>query len=166
MNHLGTVLSSRRSAEIMLVDYKSDEWREFATMKRKCYDEGFTHRQQSNNSLIFNQMPTRDELIELFDMMINAGGSEPGFINGQTAKQRAPWFNAVNPCGEILLPNKGFCNLVEIDVGKFKGDSAYLHKVAVLIARANYRQTCVDLRDGILQEGWHLNNEFFLLNSD
>ncbi len=53
--------------------------------------------------------------------------------------------------------------MVEIDVGKFKGDSAYLHKVAVLIARANYRQTVVDLRDGILQESWHLNNEFLRL---
>lgn len=163
MNHLGTVLSSRRSAELMLVDYNSDEWKEFATMKRKCYEDGYTHRQQSNNSLIFQQKPSRAELIDLFDMIIEAGGSEPGFINGETAKQRAPWFSSLNPCAEVILPNKGFCNLVEIDVGKFIGDSAYLHKVAVLIARANYRQTCVDLRDGVLQEGWHLNNEFLRL---
>lgn len=163
MNHLGTVLSSRRSAEIMLVDFASDEWEEFATMKSNCFEEGFRHKQQSNNSLVFNHKPSRQELTNLFDMIIDSGGSEPGFINGQTAKQRAPWFNGVNPCGEILLPNKGFCNLVEIDVGKFKGDTANLHKVAVLLARANYRQTVVDLRDGILQEAWHLNNEFLRL---
>ena len=32
-----------------------------------------------------------------------------------------------------------------------------------LAARANYRQTVVDFRDGILQEAWHLNNEFLRL---
>ncbi|HET8687130.1 MAG TPA: hypothetical protein VFM18_10785, partial [Methanosarcina sp.] len=29
--------------------------------------------------------------------------------------------------------------------------------------RANYRQTCVNLHDGILQEAWHLNNDFLRL---
>jgi len=32
-----------------------------------------------------------------------------------------------------------------------------------LAARANYRQTCVNLKDGILQESWHLNNAFLRL---
>ena len=42
---------------------------------------------------------------------------------------------------------------------KFRGDLLGLHRAAKLIARANYRQTVVDFRDGILQEAWHLNNE-------
>ena len=105
-NWLGTVLSSRRSAEIALVEYGSDEWREFAKFKNNCYDEGFKHRQQSNNSLVFYQKPSREQLMEVFDMIIKHGGSEPGFINGETALKRAPWFSGVNPCGEILLPNK------------------------------------------------------------
>ena len=64
---------------------------------------------------------------------------------------------------EILLGNKSFCNLTEIDIGKFKGDTAGLHYAVRLAARANYRQTCVNLRDGILQEAWHLNNYFLRL---
>ena len=32
-----------------------------------------------------------------------------------------------------------------------------------MAARANYRQTLVNLKDGILQEAWHLNNEFLRL---
>lgn len=64
---------------------------------------------------------------------------------------------------EILLGNKSFCNLTEIDVAKFRGDSAGLRRAAHLAARANYRQTCVNLLDGILQEAWHLNNEFLRL---
>jgi len=163
LNLLGTVLSSRRSAEIALVEYDSDEWAEFAKFKSNCYEEGYKHKQQSNNSIVFYNKPPREELDKIFQMMIDAGGSEPGFINGQTAKKRAPWFSGLNPCAEILLGNKSFCNLVEIDVGKFFGDSAGLHKATTLIARANYRQTVVDLRDGILQESWHKNNEFLRL---
>jgi len=163
LNWLGTVLSSRRSAEIMLMDYGDDEWIEFAKFKEKCYEDGYKHRQQSNNSLVFWQKPTRKELDSIFDMMIANGGSEPGFYNGETARKRAPWFAGTNPCGEILLGNKSFCNLAEIDVGKFKGDSSGLYRAAILIARANYRQTVVDFRDGILQESWHLNNEFLRL---
>jgi ribonucleoside-triphosphate reductase len=53
--------------------------------------------------------------------------------------------------------------LTEIDIGKFKGDTAGLHYAVRLSARANYRQTCVNLRDGILQEAWHLNNYFLRL---
>jgi ribonucleoside-triphosphate reductase len=163
MNLLGTVLSSRRSAEIMLVEHGSAEWYEFSKFKERCYEDGFKHRQQSNNSLVFYNKPSKDELAGVFDMMIAAGGSEPGFYNGRTALQRAPWFAGTNPCGEILLANKSFCNLSEIDVGKFIGDSAGLHRAATLISRANYRQTVVDLRDGILQEAWHKNNEFLRL---
>lgn len=64
---------------------------------------------------------------------------------------------------EILLGNKSFCNLTEIDLAKFSGDSAGLRRATHLAARANYRQTCVNLLDGILQEAWHLNNEFLRL---
>ena len=158
MNHLGTVLSSRRSAEIALVPYDSQSAFEFAMMKRN-YWEGNMHRAQSNNSLRFDRKPLREELREVFQWMIDGGGCEPGFINGEEARKRAPWFSGSNPCAEILLPNKGFCNLVEVDIGKFKGNPARLHKVVRLMARANYRQTCVDLRDGILQDAWHQNNQ-------
>ena len=64
---------------------------------------------------------------------------------------------------EILLGNKSLCNLIEVDLNKFHGDSAGLRRAIEVAARANYRQTCVDLRDGILQEAWHLNNEFLRL---
>lgn len=162
VNWLGTVLSSRRSAEIALFNYGEDEWEEFAVAKKDWWLHN-VQRSQSNNSLLFKRKPSRSELEDIFSMMVEAGGSEPGFINGETATQRAPWFKGVNPCAEILLGNKSFCNLTEVDVGKFKGNSAALRRAIEIAARANYRQTCVDLRDGILQEAWHLNNEFLRL---
>ena len=162
VNWLGTVLSSRRSAEIALFAYGEDEWQEFAVAKKDWWVANI-QRAQSNNSLLFRTKPSRPELANIFDLMVASGGSEPGFINAQTATKRAPWFKGCNPCAEILLGNKSFCNLTEVDVGKFKGDSSGLRRAVHLAARANYRQTCVNLRDGILQEAWHLNNDFLRL---
>lgn len=50
-----------------------------------------------------------------------------------------------------------------MDIGKFHGDSAGLKEAIRLAARANYRQTCVNLKDGVLSDAWHLNNEFLRL---
>lgn len=163
VNHLGTILSSRRSAEIALFDYGQPEWEEFAVAKKDWWVHGNSHRQQSNNSLVFKEKPEKKDLERIFEMMVEAGGSEPGFINEVEALRRAPWFKGANPCVEILLGNKSFCNLTETDIGKFKGDAAGLHEAIRLAARANYRQTCVNLQDGILQESWHLNNYFLRL---
>ena len=163
VNWLGTVLSSRRSAEIALFDYGEPEWHDFAVGKKDWWLTGNEQRQQSNNSLLFRYKPKKKELANIFELMADAGGSEPGFINGMAALERAPWFKGVNPCAEILLGNKTFCNLTEIDLGKFVGDQAGLIQALKLVARANYRQTCVDLNDGVLQEAWHLNNEFLHL---
>lgn len=163
VNWMGTILSSRRSAEIALFEYGQPEWREFAVAKKDWWIHGNSQRTQSNNSLLFKEKPTKAELEEIFALMQDAGGSEPGFINAIEATRRAPWFSGCNPCVEILLGNKSFCNLTETDVGKFKGNNAQLHRAIHLAARANYRQTCVNLKDGILQEAWHLNNEFLRL---
>ena len=163
INHLGTILSSRRSAEIALFDYGQPEWEEFAVAKKDWWLYNNSHRQQSNNSLVFKEKPLKADLQKIFDLMLEAGGSEPGFINEVEALRRAPWFKGANPCVEILLGNKSFCNLTETDIAKFKGDTAGLHNAIRLAARANYRQTCVNLQDGILQESWHLNNSFMRL---
>lgn len=108
VNWLGTILSSRRSAEIALFTVGEDEWEEFAVAKRDWWVDNI-QRAQSNNSLLFNQKPTKSELEGIFKLMVDSGGSEPGFINAQTASKRAPWFKGCNPCAEILLGNKSFC---------------------------------------------------------
>lgn len=96
VNWLGTILSSRRSAEIALFEYGEDEWQEFAIAKNNWWVDNI-QRAQSNNSLLFKNKPSKDELTHIFDLMIESGGSEPGFINGEVATRRAPWFKGVNP---------------------------------------------------------------------
>lgn len=163
MNWLGTCLSSRRSAEIALMPYGSAEWHLFARAKKDHWIDN-PQRAQSNNSLLFWDRPSIEELEDIFQIMEDAGGSEPAFINAEAAQRRAPWFAGVNPCAEILLGNANFCNLVEFDLNKVNGWPLHEVEDALrLLARANYRQTCVNLDDGILQRSWHELNEFLRL---
>ena len=163
LNHLGTTLSSRRSAEIALMPIEDNEVDEFITAKKDFWLYNNGHRQQSNNSIVFSKKPTKWELSYIFERMVEAGGSEPGFINAEAALKRAPHFKGLNPCAEILLGNKSFCNLVECDLGKFLSDTPALERAMWVVSRANYRQTCVNLDDGVLQRSWHELNEFLRL---
>lgn len=97
VNHLGTILSTRRSAEIALFCVDEPEWEQFAVAKKNYWEHNI-QRGQSNNSLLFNNKPSKEELENIFQLMKEGGGSEPGFINGAAARQRAPWFYGVNPC--------------------------------------------------------------------
>ena len=143
--------------------YDSPQWEEFATAKKDHWIDN-PQRAQSNNSLLFYRKPTRYELNSIMQMMIDSGGSEPAFINAEAALKRAPWFKGVNPCAEILLGDKSFCNLVEFDLNKCNGKDINTIRYWIrILARANYRQTCVNLDDGILQRTWHELNEFLRL---
>lgn len=159
INLLGTVLSTRRAAEALLMHKENPRWKEFANAKKGMWENGKSHRSQSNNSLLFNSKPTKAELADIFEMINTGGNGEPGFVNVKHMLSRAPWAKGLNPCFEVLLSDGNTCNLVTLDIAKFKGDTQGMHRAAKLIVRANYRQTVVDFRDGILQEKWHLNNE-------
>ena len=62
-----------------------------------------------------------------------------------------------------MLGDRSMCNLVETVLPRFNDDVEGLHRAHWLVARANYRQTCVNLDDGVLQRGWHELNEFLRL---
>lgn len=159
VNHLGTVLSSRRSAQIWLMDSDGHEVDDFIDAKVGRYENGNEHREQSNNSLVFWQKPHREMIVGLLHTILDGG--EPGFINGAEAKRRAPDFDGSNPCAEILLPSKGFCNLVQVVWHRFNGNFEGLLWAQYIAARANYRQTCVDMKDSVLQLAWD-NNQHLL----
>lgn len=163
INLVGTTLTSRRSAEIALVDATNRNSERFATMKKDHYENGKAWRSQSNNSIVYYSRPSKLELRGFFQQMIDSGGSEPGLINGEEALRRAPWFSGCNPCGEILLADGGLCNLVDVDLGKFIGTTDNLARAVELISRANYRQTCVTLKDGVLSAKWQETQDFLRL---
>jgi ribonucleoside-triphosphate reductase len=73
INWLGTILSSRRSAQIALFEYDQPEWEEFAVAKKEFWN-GNIQRSQSNNSLVFYKKPSKKELEYIFNLMQEAGG--------------------------------------------------------------------------------------------
>lgn len=155
INHLGVIQTGRRGAEILLMEEGDPEIEDFMRFKAGCYsDPTKFQRQQSNNSIIFWKKPKRERLAQIFETIVASGGNEPGFVNGQAARVRAPWFDTVNPCVEIILGDKSFCCLFEVDVAKFDSLNE-LQEALRLAGRANYRQTCVNLDDGVLQRSWH-----------
>lgn len=162
VNWMGTILSSRRSAELAMLPAVHDQWEDFALAKRDHFEDN-PQRAQSNNSLVFHKKPSREQLERVFALMVEAGGSEPGIVNGAEALRRAPDFAVLNPCGESLLGDKSLCNLVEVNLAAFNGRFDALREAVYTLARANYRQTVVDLRDGILQETWHELNQYLRL---
>jgi ribonucleotide reductase, class II len=98
VNWLGTVLSTRRSAQACLMDHGDPEWEAFANAKPPGYWEKNPQRAQSNNGLCFWEKPSTREIRRIFEMMIAHGGAEPSFNNAAAARKRAPWFAGFNPC--------------------------------------------------------------------
>lgn len=78
---------------------------------------GKNWRAMSNNSIYFTEKPDREQMVDIFERIQHNG--EPGFVNAQSASLRRPNFNGINPCAEILLDNRGLCNLCEINVTAF-----------------------------------------------
>lgn len=144
----------RRTAEIVLVDADDQECIE---AKSKLYtmedgkwvvNEEILHRQMSNNSIYYREKPTRERLKWQLEKMRYSG--EPGWVNEVAGSKRRPNFNGVNPCGEILLDNRGLCNLTTINVFAFVDQDGNLDVPGLLkaqrhSARCSYRMTCVEL---------------------
>lgn len=196
VNLLGTVLSSRRSAQIWVLDDSDHEVFDFIDAKTNRFDYRLkdgtvwtppadfdwsqeraidkldliaeqagavnnAHREQSNNSVLFWSKPERHMIVDLLGRILDTG--EPGFVNAAQAKLRAPEFVGLNPCAEILLPDKGFCNLMQVVFHRFNGNPEDLARAQYLAGRANYRQTCVSMRDGVLQLQWDDNQHLLRL---
>lgn len=159
IHHLGIVPSSKRSHQLAIFEYGQPEWEEIAKGK-KAWER---KRHLAKNMLLFYSKPSREELENLFNLILESGGEEPGIMNAEEACHRAPWFKGCNPSGDGLLGNKSFCTFVEVNLLAFLGDKVGLERALSLAARMNYRQTLVSLRDEILQEAWHFNNEFLHL---
>lgn len=108
------------------------------------------HRTMSNNSMVFTQRPSREKLQEVMSIIQHNG--EPGIFNLEAANLRAPRRSGLNPCAEILLNNKGVCNLSTVPwtshmhyveeygvwaVNLFTLANAYRHAVRIGLRQTN-----------------------------
>ena len=127
VNWMGTILSSRRSAELALMPNSNKYWREFALAKRD-HQQLNPQRGQSNNSLVFYDKPSKSQLFEVFDLMLDGGGSEPGIVNGDAALRRAPYFYGMNPslrAGTLVMTGHGIVPIESLDSKQFQVRNLY-----------------------------------------
>jgi ribonucleoside-triphosphate reductase (thioredoxin) len=112
---------------------------------------GLDHRRMSNNTVWFENKPSREFLHLIFEIMKLEG--EPGLGNYAEAKRRRPNAKGVNPCFEVLLDSYGVCNLTTVNLVEFikKDELGYYLDINELIeaqkrsARAGLRMTLATL---------------------
>lgn len=106
---------TRRSSQIAL-GAPTDQ--EFIDAKKMLWlDRQNLQRTMSNNSIVFKEKPTREQISEVFKG-IKVNG-EPGFLNLTAMRKRHTTADGTNPCGEIALRSRGFCNLTTVNLTAF-----------------------------------------------
>lgn len=90
----------------------------------------------SNNSVMLYEKPSKEKLQELF-ALIQANG-EPGLYSAYGGLKRRDDFQGSNPCGEILLRNRGVCNLTEVVMSMFVKPVEQGKKYTYLSTCGNY----------------------------
>lgn len=117
-NYIGKnviVGGTRRSSQVTLGDPNDQE---FLDAKKDLWSKKENlQRTMSNNSVVFKSKPTREQIANIFTGIKNNG--EPGFFNLGAAKKRRPNAEGSNPCMEISMDSKGFCNLTTVNLMAF-----------------------------------------------
>ncbi len=154
----------RRSALIVFCD--NDE-KEVLEAKANLYykddnnnwksNDKLLHRMLSNNTVFYKEKPTKDEIHKHFEVMKVSG--EPAMANFAEMQRRRKDVQGGNPCFEILLQDRGVCNLTEINMmGFVNSDGTYnkedMLKTQSMSAKIGYRMATIDLE---LHE-WNLVN--------
>jgi ribonucleoside-diphosphate reductase alpha chain len=121
----------RRTAMISLSDLDDVELRD---AKKGQFYLTDPHRMVANNSAVYAARPSNTELMEEWIALMKSGSGERGIFNRGALvhtlpNRRASYFKKVgflgeegvvtgpigtNPCGEIILQSKQFCNLSEV----------------------------------------------------
>lgn len=112
----------RRSALISLSDLDDIEMKQ---AKNGQFYLSHPERMMANNSVVYNEKPTVEQFLDEWLNLIKGQSGERGIFNrGSLEKQmparRWPIFapdvfsSGLNPCGEIILKSKQFCNLSEV----------------------------------------------------
>ncbi len=119
MNQIAEVVVSagvRRSSQVSLSDLDDE-------LMRTAKDWPFPpRRSMANNSAVYTKKPSAINFLKEWSTLASSGTGERGIFNLQTARIKSPsrrisdLILGSNPCLEILLRNKQFCNLTEVVV--------------------------------------------------
>lgn len=155
----------RRSALISLSDLDDVEMRD---AKKGQFYLAEPQRHMANNSAAYNDKPTATQFIEEWLALAKSGTGERGIFNRGSLKNQLPsrrwktfekgWATAgTNPCGEIILKSKQFCNLTEVVARAEDTEETLIQKIRLATILGTYQSTLTNFP--YLSKEWKKNCE-------
>ncbi|MDO8585264.1 MAG: ATP cone domain-containing protein [bacterium] len=155
----------RRSALISLSDLDDPEMRD---AKNGQFYLTEPQRSLANNSAVYNEKPTASQFLDEWVSLAKSGTGERGIFNRgglhtMLPKRRIKALKGylgnlgTNPCGEIILQSRQFCNLSEVVARPEDTEATLLEKVRVATIVGTYQSTLTNF--GYLSKEWRENCE-------
>lgn len=155
----------RRTAMISLSDLDDTEIRH---SKEGQFYMTEPQRSLSNNSAVYNEKPTSAEFLEEWIALMRSGSGERGIFNRGSLEQQLPkrrWERfekdaatcGMNPCGEIILKSKQFCNLTEVVARAGDTVEDLLAKARIAAILGTYQASLTNFT--YLSDDWKANCE-------
>ena len=151
----------RRTAMISLSDLDDADMRD---AKRGQFYLTHPHRSVSNNSAVYEAKPSDVELMDEWLALTKSGTGERGVFNRGSLTKTMParrlaflrkkygWHNGhvgqigTNPCAEILLQSKQFCNLSEVIARTHDTEQTLIRKIKLATLVGTYQSTLTNFR--------------------
>ncbi len=142
----------RRTALISLFELANTDIRD---AKNGQFWVNEPQRALANNSAIYMTRPDSTTFLENWTQLVKGNSGEPGIFNrgglrtslpDRRKKVSADWFHrfGTNPCGEIILRPKQFCNLSEVVARHEDTEASLLRKIRVATILGTYQSTFTD----------------------
>jgi ribonucleoside-triphosphate reductase (thioredoxin) len=161
----------RRSALISLSDLDDKEIRD---AKKGQFYMTEPQRMMANNSAVYTEKPTAEEFLDEWTALVKSKTGERGIFNAggfdtQLPKRRVEFLKKkygddlsraqirVNPCGEIYLQSRQFCNLTSIVIRANDNKESLEKKMELATLLGTYQSTLTDF--GYLSKEWKQNCE-------
>ena len=162
----------RRSAMISLSDLDDTDLRD---AKKGQFYLTDPHRSMANNSAVYEQKPSNAELMDEWVALMKSGSGERGIFNRGALEKTMPARRfkflekknsgmkgyigqlGTNPCGEIILQSRQFCNLSEIIARQADDEKTLLRKTKLATILGTYQSTLTNFR--YISDSWKKNCE-------
>ena len=157
----------RRSALIGLSNLTDHRMRDAKTGQwyLPVQDGGNPHRMLANNSVCYTEQPDAKTFLEEWLSLVKSGSGERGIFNRIAAQNQASRWGrrsadldyGCNPCSEIILRDKQFCNLTEVVVRQSDTYNELKKKIELATILGTYQSTLTDFK--FLSEEWKKNTD-------
>lgn len=153
----------RRSALISLSNLTDERMRK---AKSGQWWEGNPQRALSNNSVAYTEKPDVGIFLREMESLYESKSGERGIFNREAARKAATssgrretdnYEFGTNPCSEIILRSKQFCNLTEVVVRPTDTIDDLRRKVRIASILGTLQSTLTDFR--YLSSAWKRNTE-------